>query len=121
MPSHLEVGGKIYSDDVHISNLFNDHFENIISTVNHDNVPESPDWSFLTEFVESKLSPGLQFSIPPFTEEFVESSFSRLLTNKAAGFDQVTGFFLKTAAPAIASSLASIFNLSLSTGLFRDA
>ena len=41
--------------------------------------------------------------------------------NKAVGLDRVHGYFLKIAASAIPNSLTTIFNLSISSGVFPEA
>ena len=43
-----------------------------------------------------------------------------LPTGKAVGLDGLSGYFLKLSAPSIASSLTTVFNLSLSSGSFPD-
>ena len=51
----------------------------------------------------------------------MKSSLSRLKSNKAVGLDEVDGYFLKIAASAISNSLTTVFNLSISSGIFPDA
>ena len=55
---------------------------------------------------------------PPITSVFVLNSLQHLPTGKAVGLDGLSGYFLKLSAPSIASSLITIFNLSLSLGSF---
>ena len=121
LPRHLSVDGKIVSNNTEIANLFNQHFANITSSVDLGDAPVCPNWDYFTNFVNSKLPCGTApFSIPPITEDFVLSSLNRLPLNKAAGLDGIDGYFLKIAAPAISSSLTSVFNLSLTCGVFPD-
>ena len=64
---------------------------------------------------------GVSFTIPPVTTDFVLNSLRHLPTGKAVGcLDGLSGYFLKLSAPSIASSLTTVFNLSLSSGSFPD-
>ncbi|EDO26553.1 predicted protein, partial [Nematostella vectensis] len=45
---------------------------------------------------------------------------SSLDIGKAAGLDELNGFFLKSVAPEIFRSLTKIFNLSVSSCVFSD-
>ena len=74
--------------------------------------------AYLKDFVRSKLPLGVSFTIPPITSVFVLNSLRHLPTGKAVGLDGLSGYFLKLSAPSIASSLTTIFNLSLSLGSF---
>ena len=110
------------SDNTEIANQFNDHFANITSSVDLGDAPLYPNWDYISEFVASKLpSSAPLFTIPPISEQDVESSLSRLKSNKAVGLDGVDGYFLKIAASAISNSLTTVFNLSISSGVFPDA
>ena len=55
LPSHLSVNGMTSSDPTKISNLFNEHFANITSLAQLDDLLESQNWNDLTNFVHSKL------------------------------------------------------------------
>ncbi|XP_048581135.1 uncharacterized protein LOC125561258 [Nematostella vectensis] len=93
LPNRLTVNDTLYEDTFDIANSFNKHFSNISSQVSIDAVPEFPDWSVLTNFINSKHQPGSYFSIPPISEDFVLNSLSRLDIGKAAGLDELNGFF----------------------------
>ena len=97
----------------------NEHLANIASSARLGDLPEIPNWNFLTNFVHSKLPAGSDlFSIPPITEDSVFSSLSRLPRARLLALMGSVGFFLKIAASAISSSLNSIFSrLSLSCRL----
>lgn len=119
LPSHLLVDGIIYDSHIDIANLFNAHFVNITSSVAlNQNASMTPNWGYLKKFVRSKLPLGVSFTIPPITSVFVLDSLRHLRTGKAVGLDGLSGYFLKLSAPSIASSLTTIFNLSLSSGCF---
>ena len=122
LPGHLSVNGNIVSDNTEIANQFNDHFANITSSVDLGDARLYPNSDYISEFVASKLpSSAPLFTIPPISEQDVESSLSRLKSNKAVGLDGVDGYFLKIAASAISNSLTTVFNLSISSGVFPDA
>ena len=120
--SHLLVDGIIYDSHIDIANLFNAHLVNIASlVVLNKNTSTTPNWDYLKVFVGSKLLPlGVSFTIPPITTDFVLNSLRHLPTGKAVGLDGLSWYFLKLSAPSIASSLTTVFNLSLSSGSFRD-
>ncbi|XP_068697561.1 uncharacterized protein [Montipora foliosa] len=103
LPGHLSVNGHIVSDNTEIANQFNDHFANItlISAMLPCTVIFKECWS---EKVDAPL-----FTIPPISEQHVESSPFRLKSNKAVGLDGVDGYFLKIAASAISNSLTTVF------------
>ena len=101
------------------------HFVNIqlniaSSVVLNKNTSTTPNWDYLKVFVRSKLPLGVSFTIPPNTTDFVLDSLRHLPTRKAVGLDGLSGYFLKLSAPSIASSLTTVFNLSLSSGSFPD-
>ena len=121
LPSHLLVDGIIYDSHIDIANLFNAHFVNIASSVvPNKNASTTPNWGYLKDFVRSKLPLGVSFTTPPITSVFGLDSLRHLPTGKAVGLDGLTGYFLKLLAPSIASSLTTIFNLSLSSSSFPD-
>ena len=110
------------SDNTEIANQFNDHFANITSSVDLGDAPLHSNWDYISEFVASKVpSSAPLFTIPSKSEQDVESSLSRLKSNKAVGLDGADGCFLKSAASAISNSLTTVFNLSISSGVFPDA
>ena len=109
----------IYDSHIDIANLFNAHFANIASSVVlNKNASTTPNLGYLKDFVRPKLPLGVSFTIPPITSVFVLNSLRHLPTGKAVGLEGFSGYFLKLSAPSIASSLTTIFNLSLSLGSF---
>ena len=113
------VDGIIYGSHIDIANLFNAHFANIASSVMlNKNASTTPNLGYLKDFARSKLPLGVSFTIPPITSVFVLNSLRHQPTGKAVGLDGLSGYFLKLSAPSIASSLTTIFNLSLSLGSF---
>ena len=101
LPNHVVINDKQYSNASDIANLFNEHFSNITNSVQIDPVPECLDWCPLTNFINSRIPLGISFSIPPISNDFVLDKLSHLATGKAAGLDDVSGFFLKAASQEI--------------------
>ena len=62
----------------------------------------------------------MSYCIPPISENFVRTSLQQLSTSKVTGLDDHSSYFLKTATSSISPSLAAIFNLSISCGVFPD-
>jgi len=62
----------------------------------------------------------VSYCIPPVSENFVRTSLQQLSASKATGLDDLSSYFLKTAASSISPSLTAIFNLSISSGVFPD-
>ena len=121
LPSNLLVDGTIYDSHTDIANLFNAHFVNIASSVVlNKNESTTPNWDYLKGLVRSKLPLGASFTILPITSVFVLDSLGHLPAGKAVDLDGLGRHFLKLLAPSIASSLKTIFNLSLSLGYFPD-
>ena len=115
------VDGTIYDSHIDIANLFNAHFVNIASSVVlKKNESTTPNWDYLKDLVRSKLPLGASFTILPITSVFVLDSLRHLPAGKAVDLDGLGRHFLKLLAPSIASSLKTIFNLSLSLGYFPD-
>lgn len=110
------------SGNTEIVNQFNYHFADITSSVDLSVAPLYPNWDYISEFVASRIPSSAPLStIPPISEQDVESSLSRLKSNKAVGLDEVDDYFLQIAAPAISNSLTTVFNLSISSCVFPDA
>ena len=121
LPSNLLVDGTIYDSHIDIANLFNAYFVNIASSVVlNKNESTTPNWDYLRGLVRSKLLLGASFTILPITSVFVLNSLRHLPTGKAVDLDGLSRYFLKFSAPSIASSLTTIFNLSLSLGSFPN-
>lgn len=120
LPSHLTIDEKLYTNPKDIANLFNEYFTSIAFVIQPISCPSATNWDYLTDMVGSVLSSDLVFDIPPISEEFVLSSLQRLPDGKAAGLDGLNNYFLRISAPEIALSLTSIFNTSITTGVFPD-
>lgn len=120
LPNHLTIDGRNYHDYYDIANLFNEHFANISSSVQLNHVSDPPNWECIADYVDFKLPSGVSYCILPISEIFVRSSLQRLSTSKVTGLDDLSSYFLKTAASSISPSLTAIFNLSISSGIFLN-
>ena len=74
----------------------------------------------LQDFVNSHIPSSSQdkFCIPPITKDIVEADLSKIPSNKATGLDGISVRVLKEALPVISSSLALIYNASISNRVF---
>ena len=120
LPNHLIIDGVNYHDYYDIANFFNEHFANISSSVQLNHVSDPPNSEGIADYVDSKLPSGVSYCIPSISENFVKTSLQQLSTSKATGLDDLSSFFLKTAASSISPSLTAVFNLSISSGVFLD-
>ena len=111
-----------------IADAFNEYFNLINATTvlpDHENLTTSQsELDILSQdFVNSHilLSSQDKFYIPLITKEIVEADLSRIPSNKATGLDGISVRVLKEALTAIYSSLALIYNASISNGVFHAA
>lgn len=100
--------------------MINEHFANISSSVQLNHVSDPPNWERMADYVDSKLPSGVPYCIPSISKNFVRTSLQQLSTSKATGLDDLSSFFLKTAASSISPSLTAVFNPSNSSGVFPD-
>ena len=111
-----------------IADTFNEYFTSINATTvlpDGENLATSQSELdiLLQDFVNSHIPPSSQdkFCIPLITKETVEADRSKIPSNKATGLDGISVRVLKEALPAIYSSLALIYNASISNGVFPVA
>ncbi len=72
-----------------------------------------PEYNKLKTYIDSKVSSNANFDIRPIQEEFVLKQLKDLDPKKAVGMDSLSFKLLKLAAPAIASSVTKVINLSI--------
>ena len=111
-----------------IADAFNEYFTSINATTvlpDHENLAtlQSELDILLQDFINSHMPPSSQdkFFIPLITKEIVEADLSKIPSNKATGLDGISVRVLKEALPAISLSLALIYNVSISIGVFPAA
>lgn len=97
---------------------FNRHFTSIADRL-RELLPKVPlDISKLSNFVQSRKDPDVQFSIPPVKTSFTVDNLRNLNSNKAIGVDKISAKMLKIAAPIIGSSVTKLMNMSLESAVF---
>jgi hypothetical protein len=105
--TEISHNGHLITSEPEIANVFNDHFAKTCTPIGGtENIPD---------FDES-VPTDVHFIMPPVCNAFVRTELRLLPYDKAVGFDGVSGRVLKLAAPAIATSIAELFNVSLSSG-----
>ena len=87
-------------------------------TVNHFSDP--PNWDCIADYADTKQPSGISCCISPISENFVRACLQKPSTGKSSWLDKLSGYFLKTAASYIFPPLTTIFNLSISSGIFPD-
>ena len=126
-PQTIEVNGRFISEAEQVANAFNEYFTSFAhstdSVINMDNSEIIDHFDYLLhEFIEkSSHNSSSLFEIPPITTERVAFDIKTIPSNKATGLDGISIRLLKIAVPAISSSLASIYNASISSQTSPDA
>jgi hypothetical protein len=82
-----------------MANKFNLHFSTIADKLRSVLPNVAPDLSKLRNFVNSKKSPDVLFTIPAMTDAQVLNALKIINQHKAAGIDKISARLLKTAAP----------------------
>ena len=92
------------------ANLFNEHFHSVYSHINAEPPPPG----------SHPIVPIHELSTIAVSVSEVKSIFKNLDPSKSPGPDGITARLLKEAALEISDSVASIFNKSLTTGVFSE-
>ena len=74
----------------------------------------------LQDFVGNKVPDGTEFEIPLVSTSFIHQQLQNLKANKATGIDDISAKYLKLSASVISQPLATILNLSISSGIYPD-
>ena len=74
--------------------------------------------SKLSNFVDSKVPEGIEFDIPPVSASFIHQQLQNLKVNKATGVDDINAKYLKLSTSVIAQPLATILNLTITSGIY---
>ena len=112
----LEVNGSLVTSFSEIANIFNNFFTDVGTNLAAQipSTVRSP-----MDYVKSYMKePATQFSFKPVSAKDVKKLIMNIPNGKATGLDNIQARLLKMSSPAISSSLAYIFNLSLTTGKF---
>jgi len=112
----IRINNKDYNNPSYISNSLNDFFCNIGQKLS-DKFKDHPDKAFKKYMNED----GKQSMYMARTNE---SEVLKLINNlddkKSSGHDEFSAKFLKLCAPYISAPLATIFNKSISSGIYPD-
>ena len=119
-PEFLKVTKeKIISTAADIADYFNLHFTTVadkakrsLLTTNGCNLDK------LKQFVSERLPLESQFTISPVTADMVKVYLLKIPANKATGVDGISCALLRLGITELASSIAKLINLSLSSGAF---
>ena len=112
-PNTLEIDSTSTSSQPKIAEHFNSYFATIGTKIGQ--VTASPA-AALSSNTKPVSTPSFKFK--PIETATVLKQLKSLKTNKATRLDNIPTKLLKTATPRLTTSLAYIFNLSLSKGVF---
>lgn len=111
LPSSMKLGDVETSTVAGICDLFQERFRSVFT----DECLESHEVSKAASNVPSRLMCG---NHPTVTTKMVELALCKLKSSSNPGPDGIPSIILKRCAVSLSSSLASIFNLSLRSGIF---
>ena len=114
----LKVKGSDIDDKTEMAEHFNSYFYTIAEKIRSQIPNISFDLSNLENFVKSQKNHNVEFSIPVITSMQVIKIIMKISLYKACGIIKIGGRVLRIAAPAVASSITRIINMSFSTGKF---
>ena len=112
----LKIENKVTNDPVQIANAVNDFFTNI--GPNLANKFESSRQNNFKKFMGDSCKQSMYMHKTNSAE--IEKLISNLDSKKSPGFDELSAKFLKLCAPHISETLANIFNISISSGIYPD-
>ena len=110
----IKIDGSVYSEPKRIAEELNKHFSTLGARLESE-IPQS-----INKPVDYLEPTNSNFHLAPISSENVLRLLSKLCTSKATGLDKISAKLLKTAAPAISSSLTHIFNTMIIKGIFPD-
>lgn len=110
----LEHGGCLVHDSAELVKLFGDHFSTVVSSKLQDHFGDSLSQHCTT----SKNCVAESLFVAPVVAEEVQSIIQSLPEKCAAGYDNLSTYFIKRCSDVLSQALANIFNLSISSGRF---
>ena len=110
---NINYNKKLVNDPVEISNIFNDYFSNISSSL----VKLLPSASTKFSDYLNSANPSSMFFFPTTPYE-ISLIISKTISKFSAGWDNIPSFVLKYLPSNFLSALSYIFHLSLSQGKF---
>ena len=115
---NLNDDGVVINDSTEMANKFNLHFSTIADKLRSVFPNIVPDLSKLQDFVNSKKSSDVHFTISAITDTQVLNALKIINQHKATGIDKISARLLKIAAPPIAPCISRLINYLISTGTF---
>ena len=113
IPKSLSSNGSTITNQVEISNVFNNYFATIAEKTK-ENI--NPSHKHFSHFLKNRHHNS--FFLSPTSKSEILSIISSLNSNKSVGPNSITIKILKLLKNDISSQLADIFNISFSTGVF---
>lgn len=114
---------NLITDPLETATTFNEFFVSVFQ--NYDascaQVPNSQDNDQLINYVQAKFPENTEYSIPLITSTFIKDQIKNMDDTKSTGLDDISVKFVKLAADSISPVLSTIFNKSISTGIFPNA
>ena len=112
----LKVNTKTINDPKNIANTLNDFFTDIGPRLANkfQNINQNRFLKFMGESCKQSMYMHKTNSAE------IEKLISNLDSKKSPGFDELSAKFLKLCAPHISETLANIFNISISSGVYPD-
>ena len=110
----LEVEGKIISENEPKVEALNNYFANIGSDLNS----MFRDDSGGSERAVPELNTATRFRFKNISENAVLIAISRLKSNRSFGYDSISSYTLKIAAPVVSKGLTKIFNVWISAAWY---
>ena len=118
LPTCLTVNNSNITDPVQISNQFNDYFSNIADNILNERKFHGT--KYFSEFLSDPSPNCITDEFIPTDEREIIDLISQLKTNKGKGPNSIPTTILHLIKLEIAKPLASIINLSFSTGIHPD-
>ena len=113
IPKSLSSNGSTITNQVEISNVFNNYFATIAEKTK-ENI--NPSHKHFSHFLKNRHHNS--FFLSPTSKSEILSIISSLNSNKSVGPNSIPIKILKLLKNDISSQLADIFNISFSTGVF---
>ena len=118
----LEKDGILSFDSKTNAEIFRDFYSNLASDLLNKllSPPNKFGKEAVKKYYENINLDGKSFSFRPTTQASVLKLLEEVNPSKSAGIDNLAGKFLKEGAPALASPITDLCNLSISVSSFPD-
>merc|ERR1712240_358922 len=112
----LKINNQIINDPIKIANTMNNYFTNIGPDL-AKKFKNPTNTNFMKFMGESNEQSMYMFKT---NSNEIYKLINKLKNKKSSGFDELSARFLKLCAPYISTTLAIIFNASISSGIYPD-